>query len=84
MIRFVFFVWFYCKYIITYQRDIIFNEESNFIFRIRGITSQNINQPIMVNYFQNEGSLINIGLINKYLNVLNKKKLFYLIDLLLI
>jgi hypothetical protein len=76
LIGFVFFVWFYCKFIITYQRNIIFKEESNFIFRKLGESEQNINQPIMVSFFQNDGSLLDImGLINRNLHILNKIKI---------
>ena len=76
LIGFVFFIWFYCKFIITYQRNIIFKEEGNFIFRKLGENNQNINQPIMVNFFQNGGSLLDImGLINRELNILNKIKI---------
>ena len=76
LLGFVFLIWFYCKFINTYERNIITNGEGNFIFRKLGEDSQNINQVTMVNYFQNGGSLLEImGLINKDLNILNKVKI---------
>ena len=72
----VFFIWFYCKFINTFERNIIFKYDTNFIFRKLGENPQNINQPIMVNYFQKDGSLLEImDLINKNLTILNKIKI---------
>ena len=73
---FVFFIWFYCKFIITYERNIIFKYDTNFIFRKSDENPHNINQPIMVNYFQKDGSLLEImDLINKDLTILKKIKI---------
>ena len=71
-----FIIWLYCKFILTYQRNIIYKEGHNFVFRQLGETSQNINQPIMVDFFQKEGSLMKtMDLINKNLSILNKIKI---------
>ena len=76
LMAFVFFIWFYCKFIITYQRNIIVYNDTNFIFRKLGENSQNINQPTMVNFFQKNGSLLEtMNLINKNLSILNKIKI---------
>ena len=76
IIGLVFFIWFLSKFIITYQRNIIFQGEGNFIFRKSGESTQNINQSIMVNYFRNKGSLFEIiRLINKDLNILKNIKI---------
>ena len=70
------FIWFYCKFIITYQRNIIFKGDTNFIFRKSGENPQNINQPAMVNFFQKDGSLLEtMDLINKDLTILSKIKI---------
>ena len=55
---FVIIIWFYCHFIIVYQRNIIFQGEGNFIFRKLDETSQNIHNVIMINFFQHNGSLI--------------------------
>jgi hypothetical protein len=73
---FVLFIWFYCKFVITYQRNIIFKGNHNFIFRKSSVNPQNINQPTIVNFFQNEGYLLEtMNLINKNLSILSKIKI---------
>ena len=72
----VLFIWLYCKFIITYQRNIIFKDNHNFIFRKSGESPQNINQPTIVNFFQNDGSLSEtMELINKDIGILSKIKI---------
>ena len=72
----VLFIWFYCKFIITYQRNIIFKDNHNFIFRKSGENPQNINQPTIVNFFQNDGSLTEtMELINKDISILSRIKI---------
>ena len=76
LIGLVFFIWFYSKFIITYQRNIILKGEGNFIFRKLGVHFQNINHSTMVNFFQKDGSLFEtMGLINKNLNIFMKIKI---------
>ena len=76
LIGLVFFIWFYSKFIITYQRNIILRGEGNFIFRKLGVHFQNINHSTMVNFFQKDGSLFEtMGLINKNLNIFMKIKI---------
>ena len=76
LIGLVLFIWFYSKFIITYQRNIIFQGEGNFIFRKLGENIQNINQSVMVNFFRNNGSIFEImRLINKDLNIFKKTKI---------
>ena len=73
IIGFVFFIWFYTKFILTYQRNIIFKGEGNFIFRKLGENTQNINHVKMISFFQNDGSLLDaMELINKDLSILKK------------
>ena len=75
LIGLVFFIWFYSKFIITYQRNIISKGEGNFIFRKLGEHYQNINNSTTVNFFKNNGSLFEMmGLINKNLNIFMKIK----------
>ena len=75
----IFLIWFYCKFIIVYQRNIIFKGKSNFIFRKLEENSQNINNPIIIDFFQNNGSLLNtMGLINRNLGVMSKIKIVLL------
>ena len=79
----VFFIWFFTQFIIVYQRNIIFTGKGNFIFRKLGEHSQNINNPKMIDFFQNNGSLLDtMDLINKDLNVFQKIKIV-LIDTIL-
>ena len=80
---FVIIIWFYCHFIIVYQRNIIFQGEGNFIFRKLDETSQNIHSAIMINFFQHNGSLLDtMDLINKDLSIIKKIKIV-LIDTLL-
>ena len=73
IIGFVFFIWFYTKFILTYQRNIIFKGEGNFIFRKLEENTQNINHVKMISFFQNDGSLLDaMELINKDLSILKK------------
>ena len=66
LIFFAFFVWFYCKFIITFQRNVMIKEDKNFIFRQLGQQNQNIINPTMVKYFRENGNLSEtISLINK-------------------
>ena len=72
----VFFTWFYCQFIIVYQRNIISKGLGNFIFRKSDQISQNINHPIMINFFQNNGSLFDtMDLINRHIGVFKKIKI---------
>ena len=74
-VGFALIVWFYCKFILVYQRNIIMHQNTNFIFRKLGKTNQNINQLTIVNYFANKGSLLDVmDLINKDLSVFTKIK----------
>jgi hypothetical protein len=80
LIAFVLLVWFYSKYTITYQRNIICSGKGTFIFRKKGKIDQNINQQTMVNFFRNDGSLLDaMGLINKDISFCSKFKII-LID----
>ena len=66
LIFFSFFVWFYCNFIITFQRNVMIKEDKNFIFRQLGQQNQNIINPTMVKYFRENGNLSEtISLINK-------------------
>ena len=76
---FSFIVWTYFKFILEYQRNIIFFEENNFIFRESGETMQNINNPVIVKYFKGSGSLFKtMKLINKNLGFFRKVKILVL------
>ena len=76
IIAFALLVWFYSKYIITYQRNIICSGKGNFIFRKRGTSDQNINKQTIVNFFRYDGSLLDaMGLINKDISFCNKFKI---------
>ena len=76
LIIFTFIIWFWCKFILEYQRNMLFSEEKSFIFRKAGEKDQNINNPIIVNYFQSNGSLLEImNLINKDIDLLSKFKI---------
>ena len=80
---FAFFIWFYCQFIIVYQRNIILKGLGNFIFRKSDEISQNINHPIMINFFQNNGSLFEtMDLINRNVDIFTKIKIV-LIDTIL-
>ena len=75
IIFFVLFVWFYCKFIITFQRNIIVKEDKNFIFRQLGQEPQNIIHPSMVKFFREKGDLFEImTLINRDVSFLKKIK----------
>ena len=74
---FVFFIWFYSQFIIVYIRNIICSGLGTFIFRKAEVIEQNINSPIMTEFFQNNGSLFKaMDLINKNLNVFQRIKFF--------
>ena len=76
---FSFIVWTYFKFILEYQRNIIFFEENNFIFRESGETMQNINNPVIVKYFNGSGSLFEtMKLINKNLGFFKKVRILVL------
>jgi hypothetical protein len=76
LIFFAFFVWFYCKFIITYQRNIMLNEDKNFIFRQLGQPTQNIIHPTMVKYFRENGNLYDtMSLINEDIGLFKTIKL---------
>ena len=73
---FSFIVWTYFKFILEFQRNIIFLEEKNFIFKEAGKAMQNINNPIIVKYFKGSGSLFKtMELINKNLGFFRKVKI---------
>jgi len=75
LIFFALFVWFYCNFIITYQRNVIVQEDKNFIFRQLGEQNQHIIHPTMVKYFREEGNLIEImSIINEDLGFFKKIK----------
>ena len=76
IIGFVFIIYFYCKFVLVYQRNIIMIKEQNFIFRKLGQSTQNMETPTIVNYFACNGSLLNtMDLINKNLGVFDKIKI---------
>ena len=76
IIGFVFIIFFYCKFTLVYQRNIIMKEQTNFIFRKMGKESQNMEQPIIVKYFSGNGSLLDtMSLINKNLGVFTKMRI---------
>ena len=76
IIFFVFIIYFYCKFTLVYQRNIIMNQNQNFIFRKSGQPSQNMENPILVKYFACNGSLLDtMSLINKNLGILTKIKI---------
>ena len=75
LILFASFVWFHCKYIITYQRNIMIKNDKNFIFRLIGEPNQNIINPTMVKYFREKGNLSEtMSLINKDIGLFTKLK----------
>ena len=76
IIIFTFVVWFYCKCILEYQKNILFLEETSFIFRQIGEKEHNINDSNVVKYFQGEGSLIKImEIIGKNIDFFRKIKI---------
>ena len=79
IIIFTFLAWFYCKFIPEFQKNILFSEETCFVFRQIGEIEQNINDSNVVKYFQGEGSLIKImQIINKNIDFFNKWKILFL------
>ena len=76
LLFFALFIWFKSKFIITYERNAIINEDINFIFRQLGQPIQNLIHPTMVKYFREEGNLIEtMLLINKDISFFKKIKL---------
>ena len=76
LIFFACFIWFYSKFIITYQRNVMIKEDKNFIFRQLGKQPQNIIHPTMVKYFRENGSLSEtMSLINEDIGFFTKLKL---------
>ena len=73
---FALFVWFYCNFIITYERNVIVYEDKNFIFRQLGEPTQHIIHPTMVRYFREEGNLLEImSIINEDISIFKMIKL---------
>ena len=84
LICFAFFIWFYFKFIITLERNIIIQEDKNFIFRRIGHQNQHITHPTMVKYFREEGNLFEVmSLINEDISFLTKIKLAVIDSILL-
>ena len=78
IVIFTIFVWFYFKFILEFQRNILFSEEKTFVFRQQGEKTQNINDPTIVKYFQENGSLLDtISLINKDIDFYNRIKVLF-------
>ena len=76
LVIFALIIWFYCKFIVTYERNAIMKEDRNFIFRQLGQPTQHIIHPTMVKYFREEGNLLNImSLINKDISIFKMIKL---------
>ena len=76
LIGFVFIVYFSCKFVLVYQRNIIMKQDKNFIFRKLGQSSQNMFHPTIVKYFSCNGSLLDtMELINKSLGIFTKIKI---------
>ena len=76
LIFFAFFIWFYTKFIITYQRNVMIKEDKNFIFRQLGEPTQNIIHPTMVRYFRENGNLYEtMSLINEDIGLFKMIKL---------
>ena len=72
-----FLLWFYCKFLLALERNFLFSTDKTFIFRQKGQINQNINNPIVVEYFQsNEGSILQtFKLINKDIDRYKKIKI---------
>jgi len=84
LIGFAFFIWFYFKFIVTLERNIIIQEDKNFIFRRIGHPNQHITHPTMVKYFREEGNLFEVmSLINEDISFLTKIKLAVIDSILL-
>ena len=76
LIFFACFVWFYSKFIITYQRNVMIKEDKNFIFRQLGKQPQNIIHPTMVKFFRENGNLSEtMSLINEDIGFFTMLKL---------
>ena len=76
LIFFAFFVWFNCRFIITFQRNVMIKGDKNFIFRQLGKQPQNIIHPTMVKYFRENGNLSKtMTLINEDIGFFKKLKL---------
>ena len=76
LILFAFFIWFYFKFIITYERNVIVQEDKNFIFRRLGQQNEHIVHPTIFKYFREEGNLFEtISLINEDIGIFTKIKL---------
>ena len=79
IIIFAHFIWFYCKFHLEFQRNILFSEETSFIFRQNGEKSQNINDSNIVNYFKGNGSLYKaMEIINKDIDFIKLLKIIIL------
>ena len=84
IIFFAFFIWFYFKFIITYERNVIVGEDRNFIFRRLGQENEHILHPIIFKYFREEGSLLEtISLVNEDIGFFNMIKLAVIDSILL-
>ena len=84
LISFTCFVWFYLKFIITYERNVIIQEDKNFIFRKKGQQNQHIFHPIIVKFFREKGNLLEtLSLINEDIGFFTKIKLAVLDSVLL-
>ena len=70
-------LWFYCKFALELEKNLLDSTDKTFIFRQRGEKNQNINNPIMVKYFQKDGGNIfeTINLIIKELDIFTKLKI---------
>ena len=84
IIFFAFFIWFYFKFIITYERNVIVGEDRNFIFRRLGQENEHILHPIIFKYFREEGNLLEtISLVNEDIGFFNMIKLAVIDSILL-
>ena len=84
IILFAFFIWFYFKFIITYERNVIVQEDKNFIFRRLGQQNEHITHPTIFQYFREEGNLLEtISLINEDIGFFNMIKLAVIDSILL-
>ena len=70
-------LWFYLKFALELEKNLLDSTDKTFIFRQRGEKNQNINNPIMVKYFQKDGGNIfeTIDLIIKELDIFTKLKI---------
>ena len=69
-------VWFYYKFIITYERNVLIQEEKDFIFKGNDPNNQNIIHPDIVKYFREKGNLFStLNLINKDIGYFKKIKI---------